>query len=196
MNTPPDTTAPRKQFIKKVSAQHKAIAEFMLANPFAPTSVVAAHVNMSPQWVAQVRSSDCFQHYMRTLEEKAVETIAIPLRTRVHAVSERAVERLADAVELTNDPKFLLDVADKTLHRLGFAPSRGPEQTIQQNVQTNVYVADADALRTARERMKALGSPGVARPEIGTPLPGANGAPETGRSLPHDDSVVATVDAS
>jgi len=169
----------RKQAIKKVSAQHKAIAEFMLANPFAPTAVVAAHVAMSPQWVAQLRSSDAFKHYMSKLEEQAVATIAIPLRNRVHAVSERAVERLADAVEHTNDPKFLLDVADKTLHRLGFAPSKGPEQTVQTNVQTNVYVADSNALRVAREKMSAIGSVAVGRPET---LPVGN--PETGALLP------------
>jgi hypothetical protein len=166
----------RKQAIQKVNAQHKAIAEFMLANPFAPTAVVAAHVSMSPQWVAQVRSSDAFKHYMSKLEEKAVASIAIPLRSRVHAVSERAVERLADAVELTDDPKFLLDVADKTLHRLGFAPSRGPEPTIQNNVQTNVYVADANALRVARERMNATSS-GVAAPDPAH-LNAPNGGPD------------------
>jgi hypothetical protein len=104
--------------------------------------------------------------------------VVVPLRARLLAVAEVAVERLGEKVSYSEDPKFLLEAADKTLHRLGYAPTRGPDPTAPNVVmQQNVYMADSQALANARSKLTSTVSDTVIegeaakRPNLSAPEP-------------------------
>lgn len=165
-----DNEAPAKSQagrLKKLAPSHKAMAQWMIANPLAPRSSMAAAFQISQEWCGRIVNSEAFKHYLRELDEGVAEQLIIPLRGRLIGVADLALEKLGLAVEASSDPRFLLDAADKTLHRLGYAPSKGPAAPTIQNVQqNNVYVADADALRRARERIHASAQAAQAQAQI------------------------------
>jgi hypothetical protein len=80
---------------------------------------------------------------------------SIPHPERLRALADISLDKLATKLEESEDPDFILEVADKTLARLGYGS--GPKTAINlaaatQNVQQNFYVSSED-LEQARERM-------------------------------------------
>lgn len=142
--------------LQKMAPKHQMIAQYMLANPTASQGQIAAAFGMTQSWLSIIVNSQAFAEYMATLNEEILHERVIPLRDKLLGVSHRAVEKLGAAVEASADPQFLLAAADKTLHRLGYAPARGPEPLPSQvNVQQNILVADKEMLAEARGRMLA-----------------------------------------
>lgn len=129
----------------------------MIANPNAGLRELSLVFQMTPAWISTIVNSDAFQVKLAERQEQAFIQVAIPLRTKLHGVAEAAVEKLGDSLQNTQDPRMILDIADKTLHRLGYAPSRAaPAAPVQQNnTQFNVYgTVDADTIARARGLMK------------------------------------------
>lgn len=144
------------QQLKKVGIKHEAILNFIIANPQAQTRDIAAFFDVSPGWVSIVINSDAFRARLAERQEKAYGHATAKLRDKLEGVAHQGVERLAEAVENSSDPKFLLDATDKVLHRLGFAP-RGPGNLTSSgdiNIQQNFAAADPAQLEQARELME------------------------------------------
>lgn len=75
------------------------------------------------------------------------------------AATDIALEGLTRQLEKAEDPEFLLDAADKLLHRMGYAPAsaRNPAgQIVNQttNVQNNITVSSSD-LAAARDLLSS-----------------------------------------
>lgn len=152
--------------IAKMRPKHQALAQFMLANPTCTNNDIARAFEMTATWVSVIVNSQAFAEYMALLNEELLHAQVIPLRDKLMGVSHLAVEKLGEAVSVSHDPKFLLDVADKTLHRLGYAPSRGPEPATQvTNIQQNVYTVDKALLAEARAAMLAQAQGPLAHPQ-------------------------------
>jgi hypothetical protein len=168
--------ADSKPDLQTMKVKHQAIAQYLIANPTHSQKVVARHFEISEAWLSIVVNSDCFKEYIAQQDAEFRHEVLIPLREKLIGVASRAVERLGEAVEV-GAPDFILDVADKTLHRLGYAPNKGPEVAVPPggslNVQQNNYYVDKDTLRHARGRMLE-----VARQEPKETAPDALPAPE------------------
>jgi len=141
--------------LQKVGLKHEAIAQYMLANPTATQNEVAVAFNLTVSWLSIIVNSQAFQEYVAKLNEEILQSQVIPLRDKLLGVSHLAVEKLGKAVADSQDPSFLLAAADKTLHRLGYAPKSGGETVTpgQLNVQQNIFVADKGSLEEARALM-------------------------------------------
>jgi hypothetical protein len=102
-----------------------------------------------------VTNSDLYMEYLLSLDEAIAQDILRPLRQQLHGVAEVALRKLGVAVENSQDPKFILEAADKALHRLGYAPNKGPEAPRGPTyVQQNNYYTDRATLSEARRRMQ------------------------------------------
>lgn len=143
--------------------RHHLLAQYLIAHPTASRKQVAAAMGASEAWVTSVTNSDAFREYLRSLDQEVLSDVVVPIRSRLMGVAETALLRLEEKLAVSQDPRFILDAADKALHRLGYAPSKGP--TIvpgNMNVtQNTTYVIGQEELKVARERLhqSALAAP-------------------------------------
>jgi hypothetical protein len=68
-------TAQVKPAIQKVSYNHEALIDLIIANPAASQNALAAHFGLTPSWISQVMSSDAFQSAMAKRREQIVDPI-------------------------------------------------------------------------------------------------------------------------
>lgn len=142
--------------IAKVSAVHEQIMNWLLMNPGKSMRECADTFGYTQSWLSTMVHSDAFQSKLREkqLEIQARVTATIP--QKLQAVADIALDKLASAVERSEDPDFLLAVADKTLHRMGYAPAQGRAAANQPGaplVQNN-FLVSAGELEQARALMR------------------------------------------
>jgi hypothetical protein len=154
--------------LTNVRLRHQAIADWLIANPDRTQNECAAEFRISPAWLSVIVNSDIFREYIQSRLNEVSTPVMFSLREKLLGVAHRAVEKLGAAVDNSQDPDFLLAAADKTLHRLGYAPTRGPEPVAQTVTnQQNIYVVDRETLDGARRRY--LAAVGVTTPSLPTP---------------------------
>lgn len=154
-----------KTQIQKVTERHRAIAEWLIANPDRTHGECAAEFRLSPTWLSIIINSQIFQDYQTTLNSAILNQTVVPLREKLLGVSHRAVEKLGDAVEVSLDGKFLLDAADRTAKLLGYGANQAgmSNAVVQQN---NFYSVDKDTLAQARSRILEVSGAAGDRGEI------------------------------
>lgn len=148
--------------LQNVRLRHQAIADWLIANPDRSQGECAAAFGITQAWLSVVVNSDIFREYLQSRLNEVSTPVMFTLREKLMGVAHRAVEKLGAAVDNSQDAEFLLAAADKTLHRLGYAPNRGPAPAMQTitNQQNNVYVVDKETLDVARRRyLQAVGVP-------------------------------------
>jgi hypothetical protein len=143
--------------IKKISPLHEALMNHLLVYPKASNRELAKTFNRTQAWISTIIHSHAFQAKLAERQDKLFEQAVITTREKLEGVADAAVEKLGEQLETSADPKFILDVADRTLHRLGYAPSRAPApQPTTVNQQVNLFgQVDAQTLARARERIGA-----------------------------------------
>lgn len=130
--------------------RNEYILSYMLQNPGASRKEIAAYFNVTPTWISIVTRSDAFRSRMAEILGESVVVAATETRASLEALADIAIERLAEKVEVSQDPEFLRKTTDMALHRLGYAPvsSKAPGA----NVQVNLLVGRED-LQAAREQI-------------------------------------------
>lgn len=146
--------------IQKISHRHSMIMNWMVLNPDKPLRMCADHFGVTQAWLSTVIHSDVFQaefqQKLQNIHGRCAESIPEKLRM----VADIALDRLADKVAESEDAEFILDAADKALHRMGYAPSsarNGYNAGQQVNVQQNVFMLSQDDLEKARGIMRNQG---------------------------------------
>lgn len=151
--------------ISRLSHKHDAIMDWLLANPEKKMAECARAFGVTQTWLSIVVNSDLFQaRYKRLLEEHR-DTRVMPLRDKLIGTASRAVEKLGDQIETTDDPSFLLEASDKLLGRLGYGGKAGGDggSTLVQN---NTMVFNGGALTSEQmQRAQALRAQAQARLE-------------------------------
>ena len=143
--------------INQLSHKHEGLLQYLLSNPLVGNEEVARIFDMTACWVSTVKNSDCFRMRIAELHDVQHQEVVVPIRTKLMGVADVAVEKLGEEVEKSTDPAFILKAADTALHRLGFAPQRGPEPSAIPATQIeNVYVVDPATLAKAREKIEQL----------------------------------------
>lgn len=142
--------------IASMNHRHEAIALWMLANPDKPLKECAIALGYTQSWLSIIINSQAFRDYYGKMREECDGPEIISLREKLTGVANMAIERLGERAQCEQDTKLLLDIADKALHRLGYAPQRGPEpapSSTTVNQQNNFYTADPSLLAQARAAM-------------------------------------------
>jgi hypothetical protein len=127
-------------------------------------------------------NSDLFQAELAKRQEDFRGRLNATLTQRLQTVAHVALDKLATMVEGSEDKDFVLEVSDKVLHRLGFAPqsNRNPAGPVVGGplFQTNLYISKDD-LHAARAIMER--GPGeVVEVEASSPLGRAQPGTEEG----------------
>lgn len=156
----------------RLSITHEAVMDWLLVNPGkGQMRLCAEYFGFTRAWLSSMVHSDAFQAKLRDKQEEHQKTNIIPLRDQINGVAQRAVERLGEKVEVIEDPRVLMDVADKMLHRLGYAPKVDMNPAQVNNTQINQYAVSPELLATARENAKK----GDLNAGTGTTLPSPEG---------------------
>ncbi len=148
---PPPIFKDRVQ-LGRLSITHDAVMDWLLANPGkGQMRACAEYFGFTRAWLSSMIWSDAFQAKLRDKKEKLFDETVIPLRDQMNGVAQRAIERLGEKVEEVEDPKLLVDVADKMLHRLGYAPKVDVNPAATSNTQNNFYGVSPELLAQARK---------------------------------------------
>jgi hypothetical protein len=156
----------RSAAIQKVSYLHEALLNHLIVYPRATGTELALAFDRTPAWISTIIHSQIFQAKLAERQDMIFSDAVIDVRAKLEGVAHAAVEKLGKCVQDTQDPRYVLDVADKALHRLGYAPSRtAPSSGNVVNQQVNVYgEVDAKTIANARAMIGKQNSPALEAP--------------------------------
>lgn len=142
--------------IATVSHRHEAIMNFMIANPTAKLGQVAAEFGVSQPWLSCIIHSHAFKTKLREKQEALWGDLGASITEKLEAVAHTALDNILEHVTASNaSPALSLEVADKVLHRLGYAPKTGPAAQAAPAAQVNVFNVSPADLAAARQVMAA-----------------------------------------
>lgn len=159
-SAPTPFAGPRAVPASKLSINHEAIMNFMLAFP-GPKLIqrCARHFGFRPGYLYNLVRSDAFKAQLRDRQDLVYEDVVLPLQVKMSGVADAALDNLSDKIPDCDDGKFLLDVVDRLSNRLGYGskpgPSIGDAGTV--NMQNNYYSVDPQVLAEARQRSQKGG---------------------------------------
>lgn len=161
--------------IQNVSHTHEQIINWLLENPEKALRECAEYFHYTQGWLSQIIHSDCFQAQLRMRQNDVFVRCAQDIPVKLKGLADVAIEKVQDALERSADGDFALDVFDKTLHRLGYAPNTSRSVALQPGalVQQNNFFLGKEDLKGMRQGM--LPAPGgITEAEIVTMLPAAD----------------------
>jgi hypothetical protein len=136
--------------IATVSHRHEAIMNFMVANPTAKLGDVANQFGVTQPWLSCIIHSHAFKTKLREKQDEMWGDLAATVTEKLEAVAHATLDNILEHVHTC---KMSLDanveVADRVLHRLGFAPNRPTAPTLAPT-QVNVFNVSRDDLEQAR----------------------------------------------
>lgn len=144
--------------IQDITYRHEAILRWMLCNPDKKLADCARELNYTQAWLSIIIHSDMFQSRLRSMQERFNDETLISLREKLNGIAHASLDKLADNIELSDDPKFLLDVTERTLSRLGYGTQKGTTVNLINNTQNNVVMSPVspDVLQEARRMRESL----------------------------------------
>lgn len=148
--------------LKRLSHVHEQLLNWLVLNPDRSLRECADTFGITQSWLSSIIHSDLFQHALKEKQMAIGARVAQSIPEKLRRAADIAVEKLAEKLEETEDPEFILDATDKILHRMGFAPQSArnpagsPLGAPQQ--QNNFFISAAD-LQEARAIMQTLPAP-------------------------------------
>lgn len=151
--------------IKRVSARHDAIMNWMVLNPDKSLRECALTFGITQPWLSTLIHSDAFQKQLREKQQTVQSRIAASITGKLQTLADLALDRMQDVIANTEDPKLIKETVDMALHRMGFAPAsarlpagspQNPQALVQQN---NFYVSGED-MRRVQQKMLTAAAPG------------------------------------
>jgi hypothetical protein len=173
---------PRKDYseLAKLSPTHEAIMDWILLNPGATLAECANVFRYTPQGIGYIVNSDCFRAKLRERRDTVELLIAADIPSKLGVLGALAVERTTDVLNKTNDPDLIVDIFDKTLHKLGYAPTKGPGTSVIINNQPTQFTASIEDIAQAQAIMLQAGKalPMLVPAVVGEPRPALEVADE------------------
>lgn len=145
--------------LKRVNHTHEAIMQYLVANPEAKQSEIAAHFGYTEPYLSSIIHSHAFQDSFAQFREDYYGTLAKPIGEKLELISHQILDKLAEQVQTIDNPAFLVSTADKLLGRLGFG-AKGTVVNVNttNNTQNNTNIT-AEAIRAgeaARARLRKI----------------------------------------
>jgi predicted RecB family endonuclease len=147
--------------IDSISHRHSMIMNWMVLNPHRSLRECADHFGITQAWLSTVIHSDVFQAEFQDKLQKIHVRCAESIPEKLRVVADIALEKLAEKISDSEDPEFILDAADKALHRMGYAPASarngyGASQG-SVSIQQNMFMLSQEDLDKARGIMRSQG---------------------------------------
>lgn len=144
--------------IQDMTYRHEAILRWLVCNPHRPLKDCARELGYTQAWLSIIVHSDIFQARLRHMQDNLNDGALVDIRQKLQGIAHAALDKMADSIEFTDDPKMLLDVADKALNRLGYG-SKGPSLQVNNYNQTNnIGTVPRSVLEEARALRQGLQS--------------------------------------
>jgi len=143
-------SGPANTSIARLSHTHEQIINWLIENPELSLRQCADYFGYTQSWLSRLIHSDLFQNKLRDRQDAVFVSVAQDIPAKLRSLADISIERVCELVATTESPDVMVDVFDKTMHRLGYAPSsvRNPGPA---PVQNNVFVVSAADLASARE---------------------------------------------
>jgi hypothetical protein len=138
--------------IQKMSVNHDAILDYMMANPTVQKGAVAVHFGVTRSWLSIIINSDAFLEAKAKRNDEFFGASIVPLREKMVGIVDASLDKLSESVEVM-ESAMALETADTLLHRLGYAPNtkqNGGAAAQGVVAQQNNYFVNADTLERAR----------------------------------------------
>jgi len=146
--------------IGNISYSHEALINWLLVNPDRPLRDAAAYFGYTQSWLSTIIHSDVFQAKLHRRQQDVFAQVAQTIPSKLGTAVNIALDRITEKLEGCEDQKYLLDVTDKLLHRMGYAPAaaRNPvgAPVVQTNTQINNFTVSASDLGAARAMAQAM----------------------------------------
>ena len=143
--------------IQRVSHRHEAIIDFLLANPeVKDLHALCKMLNVSRSWLSIVMRSDAFRAAYTKRRDEYNQELAEGVQRKLFDTTLKALDKINNALEQDDlDPRYALDVADKTTNKLGFGAQKGNSPIVEVHQHNNQPV-DKSLLKGARESMRRV----------------------------------------
>lgn len=146
--------------IKSVSWRHEALADLMITKPYATLGEIAKELGFTLSWVSIVKNSDAFKDYWTLRRRVHADAVTSGIKEKAAALAEMSLDILIEATEAgiasnsisASEARDNLELVTK---RFGFDGSASQQSHVQQ-VQLNIGIASAEALASAREKMRRI----------------------------------------
>jgi len=143
--------------VATLNYSHEAIIDWMLSNPEQNQGECAKALGYTQAWLSTIIHSDAFRAEYQRRRSQLNEMIAGGIQTKMAEVSKKALDKLDSYLdEAETDPRLVLDIADKTLHRQGYAPNKGGVAIFAQQNNFNPRAVDKETLTQARGILRAI----------------------------------------
>ncbi len=141
--------------INKMGVKHSAILDYILLHEGKCSGrELCEHFGMTQAWISCIVNSDAFKAELAARKEQMNGMVMFTLNDRINGLAAQSMEKLGQLIEVSNDPDFMLDVADKMLKNAGYGKPAGPAVTINNNTQNNTYLpVAANVLEECRAQM-------------------------------------------
>lgn len=145
--------------IQKVSIKHDVLLDYLIANPTAKRSEVAAIFGVTQAWLSTIIHSCAFQEKLRQRQDQVFEVAVLrPIQEKLMGAANMAAERLMEVLPLESDAKTLNTILDTTLSNLGYGQKSVGTPIQQTNVTVNISKEDLAGARALIGRA-AMGDP-------------------------------------
>lgn len=151
--------------IQKLNHTHEAIMNWLLQNPEKSLRECADSFGFTQAWLSTVIHSDAFQTQYRALVDSAHSRVVADVPSRMARIADIALDKLADMVEKSESPDYILETSDKILNRLGYAP-RANAAPAAPAVTNNIMLVSKETLALARSNFGTATIAPVKTPEL------------------------------
>ena len=138
---------------------YDSIIDAMLANPDATLGEIAESLGVTQTWLSIVKNTDMFQEkyeHRRALMSSNIDTA---IKDKVSSLALKSLDMTLQRLEGENSARIptqtIMEIADKSLQRLGYGIQRGPSVTINNQPTTVQVGASREALEAARSRIRS-----------------------------------------
>lgn len=138
-----------KYELKKLSVNHNAIADWLIANPGrGQQALCASEFGITQSWLSTLINQDAFQSLLKNKQSNIFDEVIVPLKDKIAGVAHRSVEKLGEILDNTNDGRLVKDISDSMIKALGYGQEQKPGVTINNTTLTINQIA----LQEARHR--------------------------------------------
>jgi hypothetical protein len=148
--------------VAKLSHAHDAILNWLLLNPCCTLREASDSLGYSVPWLSRLIHTDIFQAELQARQGEVFVGVTNDIPAKLRGLADIAIEKVTEHLLATEEPQYALDVFDKTLTKLGYAPqsARNPGGPSGGTVQ-NVFMVSPSDLAQARQMFSAPPPQGV-----------------------------------
>ena len=111
--------------VQRLSNTHDDIMNVLISNPFATLRELETITGYSSAWLSRLMNSDIFRAKMQEKKGDVFIAVLQDVPAKLNALAHQAADKLAEKLEVAEDPQYILDTFDKVMHRNGYAPKTG-----------------------------------------------------------------------